>query len=42
MNDDLDIANGDIADGRNQNVEAQTGGILPGGAVIGKTEPNID
>lgn len=40
MNDDLDIANGDIADGRNQNVEAQTGGILPGGAAIGKTEDN--
>ena len=40
LNDDLDIANGDIADGRNQNVEAQTGGILPGGAAIGKTEDN--
>lgn len=40
LNDGLDIANGDIADGRNQNVEAQTGGILPGGATIGKTEDN--
>lgn len=40
LNDDLDTANGDMADGRNQNVEAQTGGILPGGAAIGKTEDN--
>lgn len=40
INDGLDIANGDIADGRNQNVEAQTGGILPGGAAIGKNEDN--
>ncbi len=40
LNDDLDIANGEMADGGNQNVEAQTGGILPGGAVIGKTEDN--
>lgn len=40
LDDDLDIANGDMADGRNQNVEAQTGGILPGGAAIGKTEDN--
>lgn len=40
LNDDLDSANGEIADGRNQNVEAQTGGILPGGAAIGKTEDN--
>ena len=40
LNDDLDTASGDIADGRNQNVGAQTGGILPGGAAIGKTEDN--
>lgn len=41
MNDDLDTANGDIADGRYQNEEAQTGRILPGGAAIEMTEYEV-
>ena len=41
MNDDLDTVNGDIADGRYQNEEAQTGRILPGGAAIEMTEYEV-
>lgn len=40
LNDDLDVANGDVAGGRYQNEETQTGGILPGGATIGDTIDN--
>lgn len=37
LNNDLDISNGDVVDGRYQNEETQTGGILSGGVTIGNT-----
>ncbi len=42
LNNDLNITNGDVADGRHQKEEAQAGGILPGGAVIGDTDKGAD
>lgn len=39
-NDDLDTANGNKADVRYQNEEAQAEAILPGGAAIGETVDN--
>lgn len=40
LNDGLDIPNEDVADGRYQNEQAQTGGILPGGATVGEGVDN--
>lgn len=40
LNNDLNIANGEVADGRYQKEEARTGEILPGGATIGDTIDN--
>lgn len=40
LNDNLDISNGDVADGRYQDEGASAGGILPGGTTIGDTVDN--